>query len=76
MSQLLFKTSKGEEKHITQMTIREIVELYLSDVKLDEEDDIYAQETCWYEIVDAWEIKDLKKREEYLKSIDVMKEWR
>lgn len=72
MSQLLFKTSKGEEKHITQMTIKEVVELYLSDVVLDEEDDIYAQEMYWDYIHNAHAIKDLTERQEYLNKLDVM----
>jgi hypothetical protein len=72
VSQLLFKTSKGEEKHITQMTIKEVVELYLSDVVLDEEDDVYAQEMYWRYIYDAHMIKDLDKRKEYLDKLDVM----
>lgn len=72
MSQLLFKTSKGEEKHITQMTIKEAVELYLSDIELDEEDDVYTQEMYWNYIHDAYMIKDLEERQEYLDKLDVM----
>lgn len=72
MSQLLFKTSNGKEKHITQMTIKEVVELYLSDIELDEEDDVYAQEMYWDYIYDAHMIKDLEKRQEYLDKLDVM----
>jgi hypothetical protein len=62
-------------KHITEMTIKEVVELYLSNVVLDEEDDIYAQEFYWNEICDAFAIKDLNERSKYLQSLDYKKDF-
>lgn len=60
-------------KHITEMTIKEVIELYLSGVELSIEDDTYAQEFFWNEISKAYAIKSIEERTRYLQTLDYVK---
>jgi hypothetical protein len=61
-------------KHITEMTVKEVVELYLSGVELSIEDDTYAQEFFWDEISKAYAIKNEEERARYLQTLDYIKQ--
>lgn len=59
-----------QQKSVHDMTVREIVELYMSNVDLDIEDDIFIQEFFWSYISNARSITDGTERDEYLKTLE------
>jgi hypothetical protein len=71
----LHKTASGEEKHITQMNRREIVELYLSQKKLNYSDELYMWEHSAYDIDKATKCKKPEELEEFLSSIEISYQW-
>lgn len=58
------------KESLYKMTVKEVVEYYLSGNDLSEHDDVLVQELYWNYIVTANSIVDLQQRAEYLNTLN------
>lgn len=65
----LHLTSSGEMKHVTEMSKKEVLELYISNEKLDYSDEVYLVENFSKELYEISKIIDKEERTKYLNKL-------